>query len=80
MFYIVEHDMGVNQIIDTKGKANKYGEPKLFYTAGAAVKWLSRHYKNSSYVVGESMFGMSTSPFYEVKEATPEQLTQWGCR
>ena len=28
MFYIVEHDMKVHQIIDTKGKANKYGTPK----------------------------------------------------
>ena len=26
MFYIVEHDMGLHQIIDTKGKANKYGK------------------------------------------------------
>jgi len=77
MFYIVEHDMKVHQIIDTKGKANKYGKPKLFNTAGDAVKWLSRHYKNSSYVVGESMFGVWRNPLYEVKEATPEEIAQW---
>lgn len=64
MFYIVEHDMKVHQIIDTKGKANKYGKAKLFDTAGDALKWLSKHYKGS----------LAT---YEVKEATPEQIGQW---
>ena len=42
MFYIVEHDMKVHQIIDNTGKANKYGKAKLFNTAGDAVKWLSK--------------------------------------
>ena len=77
MFYIIEHDMKVHQIIDTKGKPNKYGKAKLFNTAGDAARWLSRRYKDSSYVVGESMFGIMSSPFYEIKEATSEQIEQW---
>lgn len=77
MFYIIEHDMGVHQIIDTKGKANKYGKAKLFNTAGDAVKWLARHYRNSSYVVGNSMYGIGSNPFYEVREATPSEVSRW---
>ena len=77
MFYIVEHDMCVHQIIDTKGKPNKYGKAKLFDTAGDAVKWLSRHYRESSYVVGNSIFGITSNPLYEVKEATTEELARW---
>lgn len=77
MFYIVEHDMGVNQIIDTKGKANKYGKAKLFDSVGDAIKWLSKHYSNSSYYVNNSMFGIMTSPFYEVKEATQDDIKRW---
>lgn len=77
MFYIVEHECGVNQIIDTKGKANKYGKAKLFDSAGDAVKWLSKHYKNKSYAVNNSMFGIMTSPFYEIKEATEEEVKRW---
>lgn len=77
MFYIVEHDMGVHQIIDIKGKANKYGKAKLFNTAGEAVKWISRHYRNSSYAVGSSMYGIGSDPFYEVKEATQSELRRW---
>ena len=37
MFYIVEHDMKVHQIIDVKGKGNKYGKAKLFATEGDAL-------------------------------------------
>lgn len=77
MFYIVEHDMGVHQIIDTTGKANKYGKAKLFSTAGDAVKWLSRHYRNSSYAIGNSMYGIGGNPFYEVREATTREVTRW---
>lgn len=77
MFYIVEHDMKVHQIIDTKGKVNKYGKAKLFNTAGDAVRWLSRHYKESSYVIGNSILGLHSNPLYEVLEATPEQLEHW---
>ena len=49
MFYIVEHDMKVHQIIDTKGKANKYGKAKLFDTEGDALYWLSKHKMGSAY-------------------------------
>lgn len=78
MFYIVEHDMKVHQIIDTEGKPNKYGKAKLFNTAGEAVKWLSRHYRNSSYAVGNSMYGIiGGDPFYEVREATQRELIRW---
>lgn len=67
MYYIVEHDMKVHQIIDQKGNANKYGKAKLFKTAEDAWYWLSRHKKGMT----------ATQPCYEVKEATPEQLKQW---
>lgn len=56
MYYIVEHDGVVNQIIDEKGQANKYGKPKIFQTMADARKWILKHtYK-----------GMTHS--YEVKE------------
>lgn len=77
MFYIVEHDMGVHQIIDIRGKANKYGKAKLFNTAGDAMKWLSRHYRESSVSVGCSIYGMGGGPFYEIREATQEEIRRW---
>lgn len=77
MFYIVEHDMKVHQIIDTKGKANKYGKAKLFDTVGDAINWLSRHHKESSYAIGDSIYGITSNPLYEVKEATPEEIERW---
>ena len=77
MYYIIEHDMDIQQIINTKGKANKYGKAKLFNTAGEAVKWLSRHYKGSSYAVGSSLYGIGSNPFYEIKEATDEEVKRW---
>lgn len=77
MFYIVEHDMKVHQIIDTKGKPNKYGKALLFRSAADALLWLSRHYKNGSYVSGNSIFGINKNPLYEVKEATQEELDRW---
>lgn len=56
MYYIVEHDGIVHQIIDEKGQANKYGKPKIFQTMADARKWILKHtYK-----------GMTHS--YEVKE------------
>lgn len=71
MFYIVEHDAKVHQIIDTKGKANKYGKAKLFDTEGDALYWLSKHKMCAIY-------GMTgTQPCYEIKEATPEDLKHW---
>ena len=71
MFYIVEHDMKVCQIIDTKGKANKYGKAKLFDTEGDALYWLSKHKMGAIY-------GMTTKqPCYEILEATPEELERW---
>lgn len=68
MYYIVEHDMGVHQIIDQKGKANKYGKAKLFKTAEEALCWLSRHKKGMT----------ATQPCYEVKEATDEEIRRWS--
>lgn len=71
MFYIVEHDMKVHQIIDTKGKANKYGKAKLFDTEGDALYWLAKHKMGAIY-------GMTTTqPCYEILEATPEELERW---
>lgn len=35
---LIEH-----QIIDKKGKPNKYGEPKIFESMGAAINWCDRH-------------------------------------
>lgn len=55
-YYIVEHDGHVHQIIDKKGKPNKYGEPKIFETMGAAINWCDRH----------TYRGMSH--YYEIKE------------
>lgn len=50
MFYIVEVDGHVRQIIDTKGKANKYGEPKLFKSRKDAEAWILKHsYKGMSF-------------------------------
>lgn len=77
MFYIVEHDMKVHQIIDTKGKANKYGKAKLFDTAGDALKWLSRYHKDSPIAVGSSIYGFYSNLVYEIKEATPEDIARW---
>lgn len=71
MFYIVEHDMKLHQIIDTKGKANKYGKAKLFNTVGDALYWLSKHKMVSIYGT------IITQPCYEVKEATQEELERW---
>ncbi len=65
MFYIVEHDMKVHQIIDITGKPNKYGKAKLFKTEVDALYWLAKHKMGSAYIS------------YEVKEATPEQIEQW---
>lgn len=67
MFYIVEHDMGVHQIIDNNGKANKYGKAKLFNTENDALHWLVRHKKGMT----------ATWPYYEVKEATQEDIERW---
>ena len=56
MYYVIEHDGVINSIIDTTGKPNKYGEPKLFATMADARKWiLKKTYK-----------GMTVS--YSVKE------------
>lgn len=72
MFYIVEHDMKVHQIIDNKGKANKYGKAKLFETEGDALYWLSKHKMGSAYGATVTRY-----PYYEVLEATPEELERW---
>lgn len=55
-YYIVKHDGHIHQIIDKKGKPNKYGEPKIFESMGAAINWCDRR----------SYDGMSH--YYEIKE------------
>ena len=72
MFYIIEHDMKLHQIIDTTGKPNKYGKAKLFNTEADALYWLSKRKCGSAYGSRVSIY-----PLYEVKEATPEQIEQW---
>ena len=72
MFYIVEHDMKVHQIIDTTGKPNKYGKAKLFKTEGDALYWLAKRKMGSPYGTRVSRYIS-----YEVKEATPEQIERW---
>lgn len=57
MYKIVEIYGGIAEHIDKKGKANKYGEPKLFETKKEASAWIIKH----SYV------GMSHK--YEIVEA-----------
>ena len=50
MYYIVEVDGKLRQIIDTKGKANCYGDPKLFKTRKDAEAWTLKHsYKGMSF-------------------------------
>lgn len=63
MFYIVEHDMKVHQIIDVKGKANKYGTPKLFKTREDADFYLRKHKLGSIYGGHSGRY-----PYYEIKE------------
>lgn len=73
MFYIVEHDHAVHQIIDRNGKANKYRKALLFNNYDAAMHWIYRH--KSGLVYGSSIIGNVS---YEIKEATPEQIKDWG--
>ena len=55
-YYIVKHDGKICQIIDKTGKANKYGEPKIFESMADARIWILRHtYIGASY-------------YFEVKE------------
>ena len=42
MFYVVEIDGIIRSLIDTTGKANKYGKPKLFKTEKDAEAWIAR--------------------------------------
>lgn len=42
MFYVVKIDGIVRNWIDTTGKANKYGKPKLFKTEKDAEAWIAR--------------------------------------
>ena len=49
MYYIVEVDGKLRQIIDTKGKANKYGDAKLFKTRKEAEAWTLKHYEIKEY-------------------------------
>lgn len=43
MFYIVEIDGKVRQIIDINGHPNKYGQAKLFKTRADAECWTLKH-------------------------------------
>lgn len=50
MFCIIEIDGCIRSMIDTMGKANKYGKPKLFKTKRDAEAWISkRSYKGMSF-------------------------------
>lgn len=62
MFYIVEHDMKVSQIIDVKGKANKYGTAKRFETREDAEYYLRKHKLGSIYCGHSGRY-----PYYEIK-------------
>ena len=55
MYNVVKVFGDYREIIDNKGKPNRYGDPKLFKTRAEAQKWIDR----KSYV------GMSYS--YEIK-------------
>jgi len=56
-YVVVEVDGIWRAAIDRKGKANKYGEPKIFKSADDAQKWIDRRtYKG-------------VSVHYEIKEA-----------
>lgn len=56
-YIIIEVDGYLRSIIDTTGKANKYGQPKEFKTRKDAQAWIDRRtYKGMSY-------------HYEIKEA-----------
>ena len=63
MYIIIEHDMKVHQIIDTKGHANKYGTPKRFETKEDAEYYLRKHKMGSAYGGCTGRY-----PYYEIKE------------
>lgn len=42
-FIIVEVDGIIRSAICKDGKANKYGEPKIFKTLREAQKWIDKH-------------------------------------
>ena len=49
-YIIIEVDGIMRTIIDNKGKANKYGDAKLFNTRKSAEKWIDVHsYKGMSF-------------------------------
>lgn len=48
-FVIIEVDGLIRSQIGKNGKADKYGEPKLFDTCEAAGKWVDKHnYKGNT--------------------------------
>lgn len=50
MYKVVKVDGWLRQQICTDGKANKYGNPKLFKTEREAQKWIDKEsYKGMSY-------------------------------
>lgn len=50
MWYVVKVDGIYHAIIDKSGKANKYGEPKLFSTKKKAQEWVDKKsYKGMSF-------------------------------
>ena len=42
-YIIVEVDGPIRSIIDKMGRANKYGEPKLFESQEKAARWIQHH-------------------------------------
>ena len=57
MYYIVEINGKVREIIDKSGRPNKYGKPKEFKTLENAFCWLSRkvgYHTTSQYEIYDS--------------------------
>lgn len=49
-YIIIENDGIMLSIINTKGKADRYGDAKLFNTRKSAEKWIDIHsYKGMSF-------------------------------
>lgn len=49
-YIIIEVDGILRSIINNKGKADKYGDAKLFNTRKAAEKWIDNHsYKGMTF-------------------------------
>lgn len=50
MYYVIEVDGFMRSCIDTQGRPNKYGTPKVFRSRKAAQHWIDAHsYKGMSF-------------------------------